>query len=310
MASRGRAFCAGLPGLAVVFISGCGVDDRIVQVGNPLDDAISRFALANCDRTRQCIPGYLHRNYGSYDECVARTVLNDQWIAALPGVSWDASAFSECADAWKNASCSAMFALDPLPGCRHDGTRGVGEPCNAGLQCASNFCKQTGYACGQCAAQPAVGAPCAGDWDCGDKTYCAPDQTCQAPGQLNDSCSPTRPCSGEFSCANGTCVATVQAGGHCDTTAGLTCDFVGSELLCSTGSTCVSITPHDSGEACGSGDYCAKLGVCTNGTCAPGPDENGGACDASKNLFCEWPALCVNGACQMPIGPSAAACGG
>lgn len=304
-----RARRIALSGAVVALAAACGIDDRIVQVGSPVDDAISRFALSNCDRTRQCIPGYLHRNYGTYDECVARTVLNDQWIAGLPGVSWDAAAFSQCADAWDNASCDAVFSLDPLPGCRHDGTRAIGQPCNSTLQCASNFCKQTGYACGTCAAQPGVGAPCSGDWDCGDKAYCAPDQTCQIAGQLNDSCSTNRPCEGQFSCANGVCVVTLQAGAHCDAAAGLTCDFVDKELSCSS-STCASISPRNSGEACGAGTYCAKLGVCTGGTCVAAPSENGGACDASKGLYCEWPALCVNGACQMPVSPAAAVCTG
>lgn len=288
-------------------VAACGVDDRILNAGGDaspgdgtLDTAVSRFALATCDRMNKCAPAYVRSTFGSYDECVTRTVLVNKWAGGLPGVTWDAKMFLNCATRWNNTSCDEIFSADPYPECRSLGTRGQGEGCNLNNQCATNYCDQVGYSCGKCAPEPAEGAACTNSQQCAEGMWCMPDSTCHKPAKRGQPCSSTLSCATDSICVSGTCAARVQEGGHCDTSAGLYCDFNGKELLCgSTSSACVAVTAKQAGESCATQSYCEKSGMCSNGTCQPAAGDTG-SCDDAAGPYCEWPALCVNGSCQLP----------
>jgi hypothetical protein len=293
--------------VAVVTIAACGVDDRVVHVGNGLDDAVSHLSLAICDRRRQCFPTYIRRVFGTYDECVTRTKLLNAWIVSLQGSAYTSDALQACADAWNRASCDQATQTATLPECRVPGKKATGEPCNSAAECETYFCKQEGYACGTCAPEPPTGTTCSSYSDCGDAEWCMSDQTCQPPAGANQPCSASIACDGLQNCVNGVCVPRVDEGGHCDNTS-LLCNFAGKGLTCDAASTCVADAPLDLGASCGKPivGYCEKEGICRSGRCAPGPSDDG-ACDGT-GAVCEPPAVCVNRTCQLPT--AVPRCGG
>jgi hypothetical protein len=262
--------------------------------------AIQQYADAACRRVDSCAPASNRWAYGGYSECVARMVLENAWEAALPGNVWTAGAMAACADAWKVAPCTQVFDPVQPAACNVPGTRASGEPCNAGSQCATSFCKTTGWTCGVCAAQPPTGAACMADRDCGAgvANQCMPNHTCQPARLMGQSCSDTLSCRSDLVCAQGQCTAAPSTpGATCDIATGLSCDWT-HDLICSA-SRCVAFPGLALGASCTAASYCVKLGSCTNGTCQAGPTDTG-ACDDAARRFCEWPALCVSGKCQLP----------
>jgi hypothetical protein len=126
--------------------------------------------------------------------------------------------------------------------------------------------------------------------------------TCQVPGALGASCSSTKPCGYSLNCsAAGTCTAALgTVGATCSSTGGIECDFAGKELYCEpTTSACVQLTSSDTCSVALT--YCVAGATCdqSNGDCIPGPGDSD-ACDPANNQYCQFPALCVDGLCQLP----------
>jgi hypothetical protein len=294
--------------LAVAFAFACGVEDRKLSTGlgaagsGDLDVAVARFSLAACDRIQKCDPTYIRAAHGTYDRCVERTKLLNAWIAGLPGVLQTADFFTECAAAWNNLPCGEIFSPFPIAACKQFGSLAAGDGCNFGDQCASGFCKQTGFQCGVCADQPAQGSSCQVDDDCGEAQWCMPDKKCRTPSGMNEQCTDTQRCRLDLSCSGAVCVASpASPGAPCDGANGLTCDFYSKGLYCTNAKTCAEASAKATNESCAEvGSYCEKNGACTNGTCVPHPADNGGACDNDSGLYCEWPARCVDASCQLP----------
>jgi hypothetical protein len=267
------------------------------------DTQVQRYAQLTCELQQRCFPGFLSYTQGSVTECEQRTVSVNTWITDLPGAAGeDATFWSGCADYWASATCDALLSVAPIPACTHRGTKGAADPCNANDECSTGFCKQSGWACGQCADLPAAGSTCTMDTDCAPGNWCMPSKKCEPPANLGESCSDQLYCAPELICYNGTCTkAPNKVNATCDSASGLRCDWwLG--LYCSSGS-CVQGTPVAAGGSCYSPNYCDKLGACQSGKCVAAAADNGGGCDLTNGPSCEWPALCVNGACQMP-GPS------
>jgi hypothetical protein len=296
-----------LSAAALVVASACGVEDRVITTGGSggntdLGNAVARFARAHCFRLQACHPTYLTVAYGTYDRCVERTALMNDWIAELPGVLWDADFLLDCATAWDDLPCDEILSPFPVAECKQLGSRPIGEQCNSGEQCATGFCKQTGYECGLCASQPSQGSACASDADCGEAQWCMPDKTCHTPSDINDPCSTNLRCRADLQCSGGVCVASPSAvGASCNAPAGLYCDFLSKGLYCTSAMTCAAATAKAPNESCAEGgSYCSSNASCTNGTCVPSPADKGGACDHDNGPYCEWPARCVAGSCQLP----------
>lgn len=259
--------------------------------------AIRKFSEANCGAYQRCQPAFITWTFGTEANCIERSVEDNTWSAALPGVPGDI--FTSCAATWGTATCDDIMDPAPLAGCTQPGTHAVGEGCNENEQCATRFCKQTGWNCGQCAEKPAAGSACKVSADCAEGTWCMPSGTCKAPSRVGEACSDTLLCRSPLNCHSGKCeVAPSTVGAACDSKTGLLCDWT-HDLICS-GTKCVSFPSHKTGEACdANASYCAELGTCTNGACQPRPSDTG-VCDDATRKFCEWPATCVSGACQMP----------
>jgi hypothetical protein len=288
--------------LAASLVAACGVEDRPLRTGSALMDAVGRQAEAFCKRYQECANPGLNRSYGSYDECVARNALHDHWVATLPGVAWTAETFDSCADAESRVSCET-FVYHTVPQCNLPGFRAKGESCQTGDQCASLFCKTSGYGCGKCDDPLAEGESCEAKYGCGNPDLnCEGDGVCRRPSAEGEGCSDTQSCDSGLSCYQGTCTARLtNVGDTCDADLGLLCNFVEKGMSCeSTQKTCFEISPKRAGESCATASYCAKAGYCSSSQICEAASNDKGACSNVDGPFCEWPAVCISGSCQLP----------
>jgi hypothetical protein len=223
------------------------------------------------------------------------------WAAGLPGVSYTPGLFSNCSKAWSALACGHVLDPDNLPECTAAGSRAVGEACNVNEQCASLFCKQTGLACGQCAAPPPVGSACALDGDCAPGTWCMPSKTCQRPRALNETCTTTLRCRNDLTCYKGKCVTMPRfVSAACDPGNGLICDWL-HDMGCTSANKCATFAAHTVGQSCGgtTSSFCTRLEACANGLCQAAPADKA-ACDDTAQKYCEGPASCIDHVCHLP----------
>jgi hypothetical protein len=260
--------------------------------------AIQQFSTAWCNRFQGCAPGRLSRLYGTVEECITRTILLNEWVVTLPDTNWTANAMTTCGSAWTAAPCSTFMLPGQPAACYVFGNRANGRACNALDQCASGFCLQQGYSCGQCAPSPTAGTACNSNLQCGSDYWCMGDNTCRKPADFNQACGDTLSCRSDAVCIDGTCRAlATAAGATCNNASVYSCDWQQKNILCS-GTSCVAITFRAIGQTCDDQTaYCAKYGICTNGICTAGYADTGGDCSSA---YCEWPAQCANDVCQMP----------
>jgi len=265
--------------------------------------AVLDYATRFCGKLADCAPGALSSRYGTVESCVGRLTALNEWFAALSGVTWGPSDFAACADAWEARSCADFNERRTPDACLLVGTREVGESCQDDAQCASGLCVAVGYNCGECAAASEPGAPCS-NGDCPLDQWCV-DGTCILPGEPGDSCTTNDECLGNLACDDGVCgpepgqpgepCAHVEA---CDWYHGVVCD--------TDNDVCVELGYASAGEACGwDGEErwvaCEASGRCVDDICEPAPSGPGGECDASADEYCQLPALCVSGECQLPV---------
>jgi hypothetical protein len=269
--------------------------------GTTLASAIAQTAATICGKMRDCSPGLLAWRFGTYDECVTRSVALDTFVSGLADVSLSASTYTACGNAYAAVSCSQFVGADPNE-CWTPGNRANGQGCNAGDQCASMFCKQNAWSCGTCAPMPAVGAACLYAADCGRGTWCTAG-TCQKPRLLGETCTTDLPCSNELVCDTDKCAAApaVQEA-SCDAAVGRYCSWTQS-LYCASNGKCVTTTWVATGQTCSasttSASLCQKSGSCTSGICVAAPADHN-ACDPADDK-CEWPAVCSSAkTCLVP----------
>jgi hypothetical protein len=128
-------------------------------------------------------------------------------VMYAPGSTREPHATWACADGWRELACDARPAI---PACATGGTRAVGEPCIASMQCQSLLCTAYGDSCGVCAEVVGEGETCDdGTLACDDDLYCSSDVprvclpvagTGEPPRPLGAECSPLAPVCGRNGC--------------------------------------------------------------------------------------------------------------
>jgi hypothetical protein len=289
---------------ACLSVCDCGVGGAggIAQV---LGDALTQFSKADCNRFNACAPGWSMLAYGSVAECVARDLLQYQWVMSLPGVGWKPTNFIACGNAWAAASCADYMNSVPQAACIVAGTFAAGEPCNSSYQCASLFCDSDGISCGECVAAPTEGEDCV-TGGCAGGLTCSTNDVCRKPRGLGESCGDDYPCQTQLDCYAGLCKAPIRTTGTaCDTDVNLNCDM-GLNYVCAlTTQKCVPVTQYASdGQDCGVVTSSASATLCSRGTCddtqtCVSRAADGETCDDSLGPYCEWPAFCSYGICQL-----------
>lgn len=287
-------------------LGGCGCPDATEQSPTALETAINSYAEADCRKMDDCSPGWLVEEFGTVEECSARTVKQHQWLAELPGTAWVESAYVDCAKAIDDASC-VDFTNWTIPECSLPGTRKNGESCDVGRQCASLVCENPHDTCGRCVEAPSEGDDCIGGV-CGQGLVCSDARTCGRPRAVGEGCSGELPCQPKAICYNGVCTQLIRdEGATCDPNAGLFCD-TSQKLVCSSSiSQCVFTNEYlGDGESCGVDSEKGTMSGCARGVCSNdaqmiciGFGDSGASCDEAAGRYCEWPAYCSGGTCRF-----------
>lgn len=295
-------------------VAGCGSDLSKEQ-------ACTDLATARCGTLMTCSMADLDRRWPDTDTCEAREKLACMDSLAAPQTAATPTTVKACADALPQSSCDAFLSgvMPPMACLPQHGPRAMGAACSFSAECASGFCSVADDAlCGTCAATPAPGASCATS-GCGPTMICVKStMTCQVPVAAAGACSKDQPCENGLSCVGatmttmGTCQAEVAtAGGACDpkqmtgpgcsTAAGLTCDT--QMLMCVPQPLAAATQPcgliGTTRTACKAGASCSIPQGETMGVCVA-PAADGGPCNSDVGPFCETPAKCVGGTCQLP----------
>lgn len=269
------------------------------------DAAIAQFATATCAKLKACDPVSFSIEHGTLDECVSRSEMANRWIYQLPGATWTAAVYSACSTAWAAASCADYLNGIRPTACEAPGTLAIGAACNSSFECQSLLCDTDGTYCGLCVAATKEGDPCV-HGSCNSGLTCAQDSTCQRPRGAGEVCTATLPCAIPLACYNGSCVARQSTvGAACDTAAGLYCDTYKSLICYTSEKKCVAISEFAAvGVGCGVGSD-GTATHCAQGTCQSGTQKcvalakDGSSCDSDNGPYCEWPAFCVDGTCQL-----------
>ena len=296
---RGGAAAGGKGGAGAGGTGGSAPDN------SELISAFAHLAEVDCAKFAQCAPFTCNGQFADAQACKARRVLLPTWGASLPGLGWTPAKIAACRTVIDAQSCRQYMDDDGQADCLPPGTRQNGAPCNLRDQCASRFCSTNGYSCGMCAAAPAEGASCSEDVDCRDGTQCVcangldtcPARLCMRLRNDGEACGIGTRCGFGLNClSDGRChAAPNQPGAECSLADSEQCDVAAQGVICGGGDTCEKLVAADTCSAttyCRQrGSYCLDTGVCTvptdTGSCAGG-------------IFCLFPALCVNGNCQMP----------
>lgn len=226
--------------------------------------------------------------------------------SGAPGSQVGASYWEGCSALVGNF-CAAYKCPDYPPG-----TRGTGESCLSGLQCASLFCKGTNVVgaggavlgdaiqCGTCAPRLAAGAPCDVAVDACDIGLSCFGGVCRPLGLQGQPCAVWDDCSRpDVVCkSNGLCGPVTPVGGPCQN--GTDC---GNDIACDvTIKVCTPIQYGQPGSACDGEVHRCEAGVCdsTTGRC-PTVLADGAACDpADASKVCDDYARCFGGTCRIP----------
>lgn len=261
-------------------------------------DVCTAWANAACDFADRC--PYLVTAWADHTQCVWRTTLECQLVAADPGVDFDENAIRACAAT--DPSCAAGFPS--LTECLPPGTLPDGSSCVWSESCQSKACghlldpETQAYAmCGTCwQATPPCTVTCPGGY------ICAADNdggsTCRPPAALGESCR-------EANCESGTCdpvsmlcVAGIALGASCDDSS-----CTDPNTYCDSTRHCAAQVAVPYGGACdSSGKVCIGGATCIS-TCK-GPIPDGFACDPPDGSFiylaCLRPARCMANQCLYP----------
>lgn len=143
-----------------------GVDDA-GRVTPELDPTLAciEYLRGLCERAVRCdgVPEY-------FDLCMASARFCPDVMFA-PGSTRTVEGTWACADGWRELACDARPSI---PACATRGTRAVGEPCIASMQCQSQLCTAYGDSCGVCVEVGAEGQACDDvTVGCDDHLYCS-----------------------------------------------------------------------------------------------------------------------------------------
>jgi len=308
-------------------MTACGVAALACSSPVTATQACTDLATAVCNKTSECAPPVFTEVYGDVGTCVSRTTTSCEQALAAPGTGDTPDFTDSCSQGYTSASCTDLLQNNQPQQCVRTtfGTVGAGSACGADGQCSTGVCQidpTTG--CGTCIQPAQAGGACKSSADCVAGLVCAATAqsttTCVAPVGQSQACStavPVIPCQAGLLCSGGNCVQPLAAGSACDPK-NSQCDTLNGYWCTPKGTRCVAIKFAGPGETCGydstSGDLTACTGAggaggCQNvdqktlqGTCAAAAAD-GAACDASKGPFCEPPANCISGTCQV-VDPS------
>jgi hypothetical protein len=143
--------------------------------------ACTDFVDARCRRLAQC-------EVAEYSQCIETRSECPSYLFAA-GSTTTPDAIHACIAEMADASCDNVLYHRCLP----PGTRGAGEPCGFGSQCASYKCGGGDNKCGTCVGLAAQGGDCTTD-------KCPEGQACRA-----NRCVPDDPDAGNGSSCNNVC---------------------------------------------------------------------------------------------------------
>lgn len=262
-------------------------------------------------------------------QCVARTTLRCELLAADPHVAFDPTMLASCREGGAG-DCADPFGKDCFgPGREANGAACVwAEDCQSG-QCIVAVDLTTGYTppCGVCQPLPCNGScpsgqqcrsvdggsacipdPCDGGCSGGLQCHESNDggASCIVLAGLGEPCSADSDCELVYYCGpSSTCSPVSHIGDACMSgPAGPPC--VDPDSYCDgiggAPGVCRSVLNVPYGGACDGVDkVCAGAGACdpTDGQCLP-PASDGDVCDELQGLGCLPPARCIQHRCVFP----------
>jgi hypothetical protein len=289
------AVFAGLSGVALVLVPGCGVQAQAESACDALIEAESSYE-SRCGAKTE-----VHKS-GFREYCIN--------LLAANGTNADAAV--ACAKAKVDLPCDLDPRVEPACANKVVGTLADGLACRFDIQCGSGHCKGAdlqGSACGVCAQEGPPGSACASDAQCEKGLVCARSASgpgvCVTPRDSGASCGPKE--ASPVACAAGlACV--VEAAGSAATCRrqGGTGDTCGAGMApCGGAQTCIAgrcaLLPR-TGEPCV--DACAGQDVCKSGTCVtPSLRAAGDACNVSALDLCDDQSFCDAGRCKARRAP-------
>jgi hypothetical protein len=244
--------------------------------GPSADQSCSDSAHARCTRYESCSAVWLSEVYADEATCESRVKASCLNSLSAPSNANNPSHNESCATAIPGWSCGDIVigANAPAACAQVTGPLATGAACYANGQCQTGFCGFANASCGTCMAAPQVGEPCTGPHQCGPGLTCAGDGKCALFALPGTACGTSQPCAPGNQCIGSVCKATATA-----VAAGQPCGNVNGTV---TG--CLDGSCENQG---------GKL-VCV-ARAAPGA-----ACNVTGGPFCQAPALCVGGSCQIP----------
>ena len=228
--------------------------------------ACIEYMRGYCERSVRCF------DYGlSFEQCMDSARFCPDVMFA-PGSTRSVEGVRACADDWRELGCDAELGR---PGCATPGTRALGEPCIASMQCASLVCSAFGDSCGICARVVGVDDPChdAAGLYCPDDFYCVEARCTPSsnlrPARLGDECDPRSPRCGRHECRADSdevyrCQPYPARGESCSESG--RCAF--EDSYCAVGQVCAAFPAV--GESCGVDGFTGQAVWCGPGTYCSG----------------------------------------
>ena len=271
--------------------------------GSSTGGACGDWSASVCHYAYACEPPVMALFFGSEAECRVEYTRYCEINRALAGAAQTDAQLEACAQA--GANVTDCYHQDVLPACDFAGTSPDGTACQSDWQCQSGNCRtKSGTACGTCETL-APGAPCSSSASCDAGYFCAQNGTCTEIGSLGASCTTDDECILTLVCTNGSCSVPPDMGEPCTTKCNLakslTCDDKSKTCVPDTttvamdGQPCAVDPTTNAYTFCDGTSWCDIPSGAQTGTCKPRIGE-GAAC--TKSLECEYPLLCVNGACH------------
>lgn len=287
---RAAAGLVALAALTTLAVPGCGDDTETTEgEGLAFEQFAETYRQAQCERAVTC--GYMpdvDTCYGALaqDFAIAQAVS----AVAFGDLTYDPKAAETCISTVTGAGCEGFSLFTPaiLETCDavFGNRRGEGQACVAATQCSGlgSVCEGScGDGCcpGVCRGVEAAGQEgdaCSEIAPCGDGLRCLHDSEtetaqCLKLAGANQTCSPNG-CIDGYACdpGNSKCFQQSATGADCNPALGEACSSL-NEYCDGEQKKCIPL-PRP-GEPCGVNPiadyYCARMGVCQDGTCVARP---------------------------------------
>ena len=301
------------------------------------DKACTYYAQSYCATLSVCAPALLDKaGYDSEATCRDRVYLSCLQHIIAPGSNVEPRLYAAAANILAQSSCALFYSgeatatltIDSL--CGVAGSKIGGSGCYVDDQCDSLVCQKGGNLCGACTTVADVNEQCSSTTGCAPGLYCD-QQLCKPKGSIGQNCSNSIDCTPELHCVVGSCQLRQGAGASCsserDCKAELVCyggkckqpslgetnaSCNGSEpLSCNTfknfycsGGKCTAGSSGLPGQNCTSSSVCKSGAKCvipsgqSQGVCMA-IAVDGASCNANTGPYCQDPAVCVSGKCQL-----------